>query len=469
MIKIILKFSIAILLVGILFAETSVLEAAEKPSPNYELAKTTSDPAIPLDELELLLNPMTAEQLWNESEGWFRLLQDAVFNLNQARLEVKRDNDVIKESANKDDGKEHPVNQAEVDTAEAAKDEDLERISQLREKRTQLVDRLTLVLDEINSKIGMTTEGKERDEILVFRNYMSAVGGIKVDVSDTKSTWKTIVSWVNSKEGGRRWARHIGIFILSILGFWLIGLVLSRLLNKVLVYSTTASVMLKNFLVKTVSRVSIFIGFLIGLSALEINIAPVLAVIGATGFVVAFALQNTLSNFASGLMILLYKPFDVDDWVDVSGAAGKVKSMTLVTTTIMTADNQLMIVPNNSIWGNVITNVTGSNVRRVDLEFGTAYDADIDKVEKILEEIMREHELVLREPEPIVYLDKLADSSVNFMCKSWAKTEDYWTVLRDITRRVKVRFDEEGISIPFPQQDIHIYNHGEKPGSKETE
>ena len=167
-------------------------------------------------------------------------------------------------------------------------------------------------------------------------------------------------------------------------------------------------------------------------------------------------------------MILFYKPFDVDDWVDVSGVVGKVKSMTLVTTTIMTPDNKLMIVPNNSIWGNIITNVTGSSERRVDLEFGIGYEADIDKAQKVLNEIMAEHKLVLKDPEPAVHLHELADSSVNFICRPWVKTADYWTVFWDITREVKLRFDKEGISIPFPQWDVHLYDHSYKTERRES-
>jgi small conductance mechanosensitive channel len=203
----------------------------------------------------------------------------------------------------------------------------------------------------------------------------------------------------------------------------------------------------------------IFIGVLIGLSALEINIAPMLAIIGATGFVVAFALQDTLSNFASGLMIMFYKPFDVDDFVDVSGVSGRVRSMTLVTTTIMTPDNKKMVVPNNSIWGNIITNVTGSQTRRVDLVFGIGYEADIDHAQKVLEEILMRHKLVLKEPEPEVHLHELADSSVNFICRPWVKTDDYWTVYWEVTRNVKEQFDAERISIPFPQRDVHVFEH----------
>ena len=180
---------------------------------------------------------------------------------------------------------------------------------------------------------------------------------------------------------------------------------------------------------------------------------PVCAVLG---FVVAFALQDTLSNFASGIMIMFYRPFDVDDVIDVSGIVGKVKSMNLVTTKIMTFDNKLMIVPNNAIWGNIITNATGSSRRRVGLVFGIGYRDDIAHAERVLKEIVDAHPLVLKDPEPVVQLHELADSSCNFVCRPWARTDDFWTVYWDITRSVKERFDSEGISIPFPQQDVHL-------------
>ena len=454
-----ISITIVFLTIWAWFGGIAELAAQENSPQHHSSAITTSDPDVPLDELVLQLKPMTAEELQAEGEGWFKLLKAAVLELNQAKLEVKRQNIIIKESATVDGVQKHPAGQVEADQAESEKDQTLEHITQLRETRTELVDRLALVLDELNHKIGLTEDGKEKEEVLSYRHYIKSVHGISVDVSDTKSTWKTLVSWLESKEGGRRWARHIGVFISAVIGFWLLGILLSKLVRKALVFSTRSSVMLKNFIIRSVRRVMIFIGILIGLSALEINITPVLAVIGATGFIVAFALQDTLSNFASGLMILFYKPFDVDDWVDVSGVVGKVKSMTLVTTTIMTPDNKLMIVPNNSIWGNIITNVTGSSQRRVDLEFGIGYEADIDKAQKVLEEIMAGHELVLKDPEPAVHLHELADSSVNFICRPWVRTADYWTVFWDITREVKLRFDREGISIPFPQRDVHLYNH----------
>jgi small conductance mechanosensitive channel len=215
--------------------------------------------------------------------------------------------------------------------------------------------------------------------------------------------------------------------------------------------------MLRDFLVIATRRLVLLIGFFVGLSALEVNVGPVLAIIGAAGFVIAFALQNSLSNFASGILMLIYRPFDIGDTINVAGVLGKVESMHLLSTQLRTPDNQLLIVPNNSVWGDVITNITGISQRRVDLIFGIGYSDDIDKAQRILEDITNSHTKVLKDPEPVVKLHELADSSVNFVVRPWVKPEDYWNVYWDITREVKRRFDAEGVSIPFPQRDVHLY------------
>jgi len=422
-------------------------------------AATSTNPQIPLDELKIKLAPMTSEELFAEADAWFASLKATMHELSSAKLEVKKENIVLESATQPADNAESGKEPASTEKASADKEVSLEKIATIREHRTVLIDRLSAVLDEITHKIGHTAEGKEKDEVLTYRRYIKTVGGIKVDVSDTKSATATIISWATSKEGGIRWSKNIGWFLLTVLGFWLIGILLSRLASKALNLASHTSVIMKKFIVDTIRRVVIFIGLMVGLSALEVNVAPLLAIIGATGFVVAFALQDTLSNFASGLMIMFYRPFDVDDVVDVSGVVGKVKSMTLVTTTIMTPDNKLMVVPNNSIWGNIITNVTGSRVRRVDLVFGIGYEDDIDKAQSVLEEILTGHPLVLDEPESRVRLHELADSSVNFICRPWVKTDDYWTVYWEVTRNVKERFDAKDISIPFPQLDVHVYKH----------
>ena len=139
------------------------------------------------------------------------------------------------------------------------------------------------------------------------------------------------------------------------------------------------------------------------------------------------------------------------------GVTGTVDSMNLVSTTIKTPDNQSLIVPNGQIWGDVITNVTGNATRRVDLVFGIGYDDDIAKAQKVLEDIVDGHNLVLKNPAYVIKVHELADSSVNFICRPWVRTGDYWTVYWDITRAVKERFDAEGIGIPYPQRDVHVY------------
>jgi small conductance mechanosensitive channel len=209
--------------------------------------------------------------------------------------------------------------------------------------------------------------------------------------------------------------------------------------------------------VNVVRKATFLVGLVVALSMLEVNIGPFLAAIGAAGFIIGFALQGTLSNFAAGIMILLYRPYDIGDFVNVAGVSGTVSAMTLVSTTLKLPDNQTVVIPNNSIWGDIITNVTGSETRRVDMVFGIGYDDDIAKAQGILEKIVKDHPLVLGSPEAVVRVNELADSSVNFVCRPWAKTSDYWTVYWDITRQVKEQFDQNSISIPFPQRDVHVH------------
>jgi small conductance mechanosensitive channel len=205
-----------------------------------------------------------------------------------------------------------------------------------------------------------------------------------------------------------------------------------------------------------VRRTVFFVGLVVALSMIEVPIAPFLAAIGGAALVIGLALQGTLSNFASGIMILLHRPFDVGDCISAGGVSGKVDSMSVLSTEVRTFDNQRVVIPNNAIWGGVITNVTGLPTRRVDMVFGIGYGDDIDHVQRVLEETVKAHPLVLAEPAPNVKVHELGDSSVNFIVRPWTKTADYWTVYWDLMAEVKRRFDAEGISIPFPQRDVHI-------------
>ncbi|WP_096087819.1 mechanosensitive ion channel family protein [Agaribacterium haliotis] len=219
------------------------------------------------------------------------------------------------------------------------------------------------------------------------------------------------------------------------------------------------SYLLKKMISASVRNVVLLMGVLIALSQVGISLTPVLAGLGVAGFIIGFALQDSMSNFASGMMILIYRPFDVDDVVDVGGVIGVVKKMSLVNTTIHSLDNQTFVIPNNKIWQDTIKNLTNQHVRRVDMIFGISYSDDILKAEKILNDILEEDERILHKPEPLVRVHELGDSSVNFIVRPWVKTADYWEVHWATTKEVKLRFDQQGISIPFPQRDVHLYQH----------
>jgi small conductance mechanosensitive channel len=246
-------------------------------------------------------------------------------------------------------------------------------------------------------------------------------------------------------------------FLAVILGAWILSQVLGKAAARAIKTSKRMSALLREFIVSSVRRVTLMVGAVIAISALGVNINPLLAAVGGAAFVIAFALQGTLSNFASGVLILFYRPFDVGDIVETGLVSGTIDSMNLVSTHIRSFDNKLMIVPNNSIWGDVIINATSSDKRRVDLVFGIGYGDDMGKAQKVIRDVVAAHKLVLDKPEPIVEVHELGDSSVNFICRPWVRPSDYWQVYWDITRGVKEAFDANGISIPFPQRDVHLY------------
>ena len=359
---------------------------------------------------------------------------------------------------------------AVMDEAQEAKKTEkvelLEKITELREERTMIIDRFNAVLEALEVKTDPDDSGTLA-KIQEYRNYIAAVGGIDLNIEDVTSTWIAVKGWLTSKEGGVRVGKNIGSFFGILLLAWIVSRIASYIFHRFISSFGKTSKLLEDFLVKAVRWVILGLGFIWALTALEISIGPLFAVIGAAGFIIAFALQDSLGNFASGLMILGFKPYDVGDIVDAGGASGKVTSMNLVSTTIKTFDNRQMIVPNNKIWHDVIINVTADKVRRVDLEFGIGYGDDVDFTQTVLHDIVKNHPKVLADPAPTIKLHSLGDSSVNFICRPWVNTVDYWDVYWDITNTVKKRFDSEGISIPFPQRDVHVFMETAKTEIKE--
>ena len=195
---------------------------------------------------------------------------------------------------------------------------------------------------------------------------------------------------------------------------------------------------------------------LAALGQFGVETASFIAVLGAAGFAIGFALQGSLANFASGVLLLIFRPFKEGDFIDVAGVAGVVKEMHLFNTILFTPDNIKVYVPNGQIYGNTIKNVTANDTRRIDLVIGIGYGSPMDKAKEIMEEIIAADERVLKDPAVTIAVAELADSSVNFVVRPWVNTSDYWAVRFDVTKRIKERFDEEGIEIPFPQRTVHI-------------
>lgn len=308
-----------------------------------------------------------------------------------------------------------------------------------------LMDQYGLDTSELRQSIISAT-GKLSQDIL---NKDVAAGLLESSAADAADWFRT---------NGADIVFQLLTFLLILFAFWILSRIARGTVRRVIERSKMQiSSLARDFFIKMTSRTVMLLGFLIAIAQLGVEVGPLLAGLGIAGFIVGFALQDTLSNFASGLMILMYRPFDVGDAIEAAGVTGKVDQMNLVSTMILTFDNQLLILPNKQVWGGIIRNITHQDTRRVDMTFGIGYSDDISKAEEVLTAIVTSHEKVLKDPEPVIRLHTLGDSSMDFIVRPWSKTSDYWDVYWDVTREVKRRFDEEGISIPFPQRDVHIY------------
>lgn len=252
---------------------------------------------------------------------------------------------------------------------------------------------------------------------------------------------------------GIRLATAILIFFV---GKWIVGLIVNGL--KKAMQKGDVDTTLRRFVANLVRMVLMLFVIIAAINHLGIQTASLIAVLGAAGLAVGLALQGSLSNFAAGVLIVLFRPYKVGDWIEGAGVSGAVEEVQILTTVLKTGDNKRVIIPNSQIMGSTITNYSANATRRVDLVVGVSYSDDLDKVRKELEDLVAADERILEDPAPTIAVSQLADSSVNFVLRPWVKTPDYWAVYFDLTERVKKRFDEVGVSIPFPQRDVYIHN-----------
>ena len=399
-----------------------------------------------LEAVDRTAGPGAPQRAWLEE----RLERGARLAMSRVRLTQER----LSEVASRDASGSDP---AVLQAAEAAATVRAEVAADGLGRIVDLMDRLDL-------------DTASHHQLLI-----ESTGEITVDAIGSGVASELVSRWTaDAQEGvaanGARLAFQAFLFILIAVSFW--GL--SRFVRSVVARAVEAphlrfSQLLKRMLVSLSTGAVLILGLLIALSQLGIEVAPMLAGLGIAGFVLGFALQDTLGNFAAGVMILIYRPYDVGDMIDCAGGVfGQVSHMSLVSTTILTIDNKTLIVPNNKIWGDVITNVTAQDNRRIDLEFGIGYGDDIPHAEEVLWSIIKDHPKVLAEPEPVVKVHSLGDSSVNLIVRPWVARDDYWDVYWDFMREVKLRFDREGISIPFPQRDVHFYPSEEATAASEN-
>ena len=249
----------------------------------------------------------------------------------------------------------------------------------------------------------------------------------------------------------------LAALVIFIIGRWVAKLI-TKTIKKVMVSRKVDQTLVSFVYSLTYYGLLTFV-VLASISQLGVQTTSFIAVVGAAGLAIGLALQGSLSNFAAGVLVIIFRPFKVGDYIEAAGVSGVVESFQIFTTQIKTPDNKTIIVPNSKVTDGNITNYSTKETRRVDLVMGIGYGDDIDQARALINEVLAGDERVLKDPAPQVAVLELADSSVNFVVRPWVKTEDYWGVYFDMTERIKKRFDEAGITIPFPQQDVHLYQH----------
>jgi len=247
----------------------------------------------------------------------------------------------------------------------------------------------------------------------------------------------------------------VGAIAILIVG-WIASKWVRRAVIKALGKSENIAPMLRSFFASLAKYlVLIFTGLMV-LSQFGVQTASLIAVLGAAGLAIGLALQGTLSNVAAGVMILIFRPFKIGDYVEAGGQAGTIKAVTLFITEMTTPDNVQIIVPNSQVWGSSVVNYSFHDTRRLDLALGISYEDNIEMAVEAINQTIGADARVLKDPEPLVAVSELADSSVNFVIRVWCEASDYWALKFDMTRALKEKMDSEGISIPYPQQTVHM-------------
>ena len=320
-------------------------------------------------------------------------------------------------------------------------------VTQLQSERTAVVDRFEVILDEMEEKGG---------DVQAYKTYIDAISGIEIDVTDTEGLGVRVLGWIKSEEGGQRWGINIAKFVGIMIAAFIVSKILRNLANRALAQLGTSQ-LLREFIVVLIDRGGIIVGFMLALTALEISLGPVLALVGGASFVLAFALQSNLGNLASGLMIMVNKPFDVGDEVKVSGVWGYIHSISLASTTIQGFQRQLITIPNNTVWSGMIENLTAGDIRAGSFLIRSPLNQNISKVQEILKDVIGSHPKVLEDPGPGAFPWQFEEYFVSIYASFKTKTDDFWYVWMELVPMIHERFEKEGLVFAIPtEQEIAI-------------
>ncbi len=259
-----------------------------------------------------------------------------------------------------------------------------------------------------------------------------------------------------------------GINILFALMIFVIGRIVAHslvgLLRKGLERGRMDAILV-NFITSIINAVLMLLVVVAALDRLGVDTTSMIALLGAAGLAIGLAMKDSLQNFASGVMLIVFRPFKAGDFVEVAGVSGTIEKINVFSSTMRTGDNKEIIIPNGKIYAGTITNYSARATRRVDMVFGIGYGDDLLKAKNLLLTLTQEDPRILKSPEPVVAVSELADSSINFIVRPWVSSADYWAVKWDFTERAKLAFDANEISIPFPQMDVHLHREAEPQAS----
>lgn len=416
--------------------ESSVVadEGAEEAEPLEAL--TADNPEIPSDQLKVLLKPLTQEQLQAEADAWFLLLQQKAQEISDLEYAIKVQEEEIG---------------GDVDTQ---KEEQVVTATRLKTEQTNLASRLNTVLEDLEAKGG---------DPKTYQQYVSAVSGLEFDITNTEGLGLRFTTWLQSEEGGIK----LGLNLLKFFGILIVTVIVAPRLGKVtdhaLARVSNISTLFRGFVVMVVNRSVLVVGALLAIASLGVNLGPILAVVGGASFVLAFALQSNLGNFASGLMLLINKPFDVGDEVKVAGYWAYVDSISLANTKLKAFNGSMITLPNNTVWGGDIINYTHGEIRKQMIPINIKFEQDMNQVYQMWMDITSSHPKVLKDPAPGWFpYNSSYEYYISVSLSAWTTKDDYWEVYVDLIKELQKRIEELNIQLAAPQQEIKLAQYPKK-------